>query len=427
MSEPVDWYRRGQFGDVLRERDTNVIPYGDPHCATPYYSPPCFTPYYNPPGFTSDDNPPCFAHSVHSPAFAPYVKPPCLTPYVNSPGFATYVNPPVFAPFVNPPGLAPYGDPPGLAPYGDPSGLAPYNSDGYETYDNDDDSGSDAVEYWDGGEADLPQCAATQLAFFKISAKTHQADIPKCGTTQQADLCSKKKKHSASRYSTSGSSGSSSLSSVNTNKKKKNKKKKKRRQNKKKILQNYQYEEDEELQRAEEDQQDEQSISSDVLYIVHTDGCFRKGEKGGYGAILLDNHGKPIVAAAGVSERPLSVLYHQLQGVKRGLELAKKHGCLRVKVLCNSKYAVGVTNGSSAPVLFDCHSLVARILEEIVLMRSEFTSFSINPIPREFNRAADYLAKLGKTIEIESTDFPRELEKLVCEDADAAGNYRNFL
>ncbi|OVA18577.1 hypothetical protein BVC80_1831g119 [Macleaya cordata] len=305
--------------------------------------------------------------------------------------------------------------------------LAPYNSDGYETYDNDDDSGSDAVEYWDGGEADLPQCAATQLAFFKISAKTHQADIPKCGTTQQADLCSKKKKHSASRYSTSGSSGSSSLSSVNTNKKKKNKKKKKRRQNKKKILQNYQYEEDEELQRAEEDQLDEQSISSDVLYIVHTDGCFRKGEKGGYGAILLDNHGKPIVAAAGVSERPLSVLYHQLQGVKRGLELAKKHGCLRVKVLCNSKYALGVTNGSSAPILFDCHSLVARILEEIVLMRSEFTRFSINPIPREFNRAADYLAKLGKTIEIESNDFSRELEKLVCEDADAAGNYRNFL
>ncbi|KAI3925605.1 hypothetical protein MKW98_001459, partial [Papaver atlanticum] len=58
---------------------------------------------------------------------------------------------------------------------------------------------------------------------------------------------------------------------------------------------------------------------------VYTDGYYKKGRKGGHGVIIRDDEGKPIVASAVASTEAVSFLYHQLQGVTRGVELALEY------------------------------------------------------------------------------------------------------
>ncbi|OVA00728.1 hypothetical protein BVC80_9083g12 [Macleaya cordata] len=228
-------------------------------------------------------------------------------------------------------------------------------------------------------------------------------------------------------------------------KKKKNKKKKRKNNTRKKRRQNYQdlqlEEEEEGIQRAENDQvldmQHEVGkciwkrrwSSSPVIFWVNIDGCFRKREKGGYGAIIRDNHAKPIVASARVSEcGPVSVLYHQLQGLKRGLELAKEFRCRHIRVCTSSYYTVAVLHGSLFPEPLD-YFVVAPILEEIRGMREDecFKWLQIRCIARKNNRAADYLAKLDKTIQIIKPDkFAKELEDIIYEDANGGFYVRPF-
>ncbi|OVA16176.1 hypothetical protein BVC80_8519g9 [Macleaya cordata] len=276
---------------------------------------------------------------------------------------------------------------------------------------------NDDSAFDDGGEVDLQKHATTQ-----------QAELPKCGT-QEADLSSKKRKHSAGRSPIrENSASSSSFSSV-----------KEERKN----------QDEEGLQRAGKDDQmdelermiscwvsagkvdqllDEQRIASSrhgywerllaLKWWVKIDGCFRKPEKGGYGgfggygAIVHDNTGKEIVAAAGVSERPVSNLYHKLQGVKLGLKLAKEYGCAVVEVSTNSLYAVNVASMPYDPTLVP--PLVRPIMEEIQQMSSEFRFLHINYVFKDQNRAADYLASLGKTIKFEPHEFPEELRQTDC-------------
>ncbi|OVA04061.1 hypothetical protein BVC80_1679g2 [Macleaya cordata] len=158
-------------------------------------------------------------------------------------------------------------------------------------------------------------------------------------------------------------------------------------------------------------------------YWVKIDGCFRKPEKGGgyrgyggYGAIVCDNNGKEIVAAAGVSERPVSHLYHKLQGVKLGLKLAKEYGCSVVEVSINSMYAVNIASMPYDPTMVPPY--VRPIMEEIKQMSYEFKFLHINYLFKDQNRAADYLASLGETIKFEPHEFPEELRKIVDDAAN---------
>ncbi|OVA01507.1 hypothetical protein BVC80_1513g32 [Macleaya cordata] len=283
---------------------------------------------------------------------------------------------------------------------------------------------NDDSAYDDGGEVDLQKHATTQ-----------QAELPKCGT-QEADLSSKKRKHSAGRSPIRENSASSSRSSLSSS-----------------VKEERKNQDEEGLQRAGKDDQmldelermiscwisagkvdhqvldEQQRIASSrhgywerllaLKWWVKIDGCFRKPEKGGgyggfggYGAIVYDNTGKEIVAAAGVSERPVSNLYHKLQGVKLGLKLAKEYGCAVVELSTNSLYAVNVASMPYDPT--QVPPLVLPIMEEIRQLSSEFTFLHINYLFKDQNRAADYLASLGKTIKFEPHEFPEELRQKDC-------------
>ncbi|KAI3841797.1 hypothetical protein MKX03_029641, partial [Papaver bracteatum] len=59
-------------------------------------------------------------------------------------------------------------------------------------------------------------------------------------------------------------------------------------------------------------------------WVITVDGFFRKKRKAGYGVMIRDRYGVPILASASVYDqgKPVSYIYHTLQGIDRGLELA---------------------------------------------------------------------------------------------------------
>ncbi|KAI3848028.1 hypothetical protein MKW92_003662 [Papaver armeniacum] len=61
----------------------------------------------------------------------------------------------------------------------------------------------------------------------------------------------------------------------------------------------------------------------------------------GYGVILRDPCGKPVVASASVQQNRKSYFYHVLDGVKAGLALALEHNIYDLKLLCNSETLAG--------------------------------------------------------------------------------------
>ncbi|RZC52998.1 hypothetical protein C5167_011850 [Papaver somniferum] len=62
---------------------------------------------------------------------------------------------------------------------------------------------------------------------------------------------------------------------------------------------------------------------------------------GGYGVILRDPCGKPVVASASVQQNGKSYFYHVLDGVKAGLALALEHNIYDLKLRCNSETLAG--------------------------------------------------------------------------------------
>ncbi|KAI3962660.1 hypothetical protein MKW92_009815, partial [Papaver armeniacum] len=80
----------------------------------------------------------------------------------------------------------------------------------------------------------------------------------------------------------------------------------------------------------------------EMKYWVTVDGYFRKEIIGGYGAIIRDERGKPIVAFSGISVVPVSDLHHKLQGMVEGLKLAYKYKLLHIELSCNSERVVNI-------------------------------------------------------------------------------------
>ncbi|KAI3925443.1 hypothetical protein MKW92_003825 [Papaver armeniacum] len=178
--------------------------------------------------------------------------------------------------------------------------------------------------------------------------------------------------------------------------------------------------------------------------LVYTDGYYRKGKKGGHGVTLLEEDGKPIVASAVASKEAVSFLYHQLQGVVRGVELAVEYSHLDIELFCNAEQVVCLVKrvletangcyihsdhkGNSSDVICkNCvmnlteeeeYPLVFPLLKRIAEVDRESWTIMIYKCERERNKAADYLAKNGAPgmEKLSPCDFPDELKEILCKD-----------
>ncbi|KAL5708883.1 hypothetical protein ACHQM5_019631 [Ranunculus cassubicifolius] len=152
-------------------------------------------------------------------------------------------------------------------------------------------------------------------------------------------------------------------------------------------------------------------------FKVNIDGSLRKKNSGGFGAIVRDHTGKTFGAAAGVSVGPISKFYHRLEGVLKGLELAKKCGCRKVCVFIDSHYACSVLWKNYGLFARDCIPFVPRIVDKIDKLAAEFEYCDFTHCPRPCNKAADYLSKLHKQIEFDVKKLPTVLNNIVERDA----------
>ncbi|XP_026380433.1 uncharacterized protein LOC113275204 isoform X1 [Papaver somniferum] len=165
-------------------------------------------------------------------------------------------------------------------------------------------------------------------------------------------------------------------------------------------------------------------INPNIVYYVMIDGYYRKGRGGGFGAVLRCESGLPIAALAGVSETPVSGLYHVFQGMLAGFKLAHKKKVRYVIMSCNLDWAhwmmencynfYGQEKYPSHPggefdtfcipylkdtmgVHGDEFTLNHNIIKEIVLYRRRNLKGSIVVSgKRYFNQGADFLVKFLK-------------------------------
>ncbi|MCL7025916.1 hypothetical protein MKW94_016107 [Papaver nudicaule] len=84
------------------------------------------------------------------------------------------------------------------------------------------------------------------------------------------------------------------------------------------------------------------SMQISGYYFLNIFGYYRKKKKsGGYGVVLRDPYGRPVIASALAQSSGKSNLYHVLDGVNAGLSLAVKHGIYDLKLMCNSQFLDG--------------------------------------------------------------------------------------
>ncbi|KAF6172343.1 hypothetical protein GIB67_024965 [Kingdonia uniflora] len=152
--------------------------------------------------------------------------------------------------------------------------------------------------------------------------------------------------------------------------------------------------------------------SSDVDFIKERSGSSLNGGMRGYGAILRDHGGKPLVAAAG-NRRAVSVPFHELQGFHICLTLALKYGYKNVST--DATTTIWYIKSKSEP------PWGARwLVKENIEMIDQMVSFNIMHIFRETNRAADHLAGMYPGVpcfEVPIEEFSEGLKKFIDEDA----------
>ncbi|KAI3993018.1 hypothetical protein MKX01_009761 [Papaver californicum] len=172
---------------------------------------------------------------------------------------------------------------------------------------------------------------------------------------------------------------------------------------------------------------------------------------GGYGVILRDLFAKPITASAKFSADGKSFYTQLLMGMMAGLTLAERHGHLDLRLECNSIKIQGLIDQ-----LWNCPNEESKTLDDtcvckrclLYFTRSKGCDISLVPLvrevkalspkgshplgmirfPRNSNRPAHYLAKMGKKNKEERTapgdedlpeikpgDFPQELKEILWE------------
>ncbi|XP_026383108.1 uncharacterized protein LOC113278501 [Papaver somniferum] len=172
---------------------------------------------------------------------------------------------------------------------------------------------------------------------------------------------------------------------------------------------------------------------------------------GGYGVIVRDPCGKPVIASASVQPRGVSDYYHVLDGVDAGLALALEHGIYDLELMCNSSIdcyirqifqradgrfpnqcgACKTCLRRAIPVSDKGFDVMFPLLKRIIDKRSKIIcksrTFSVNTVCSSSNKAAILLARQlakksplsgkSKTEIITPEEFEDELKMILYEDA----------
>ncbi len=131
--------------------------------------------------------------------------------------------------------------------------------------------------------------------------------------------------------------------------------------------------------------------------VANIDGAsFGNPGASGLGVVLQDSEGKILVEhfehlGHGTNNRA------EYLALLRSVELAHKFGADELEVRSDSQLVVSQMNGLYKIKNRDLQTLVREIREKI--KNSNF-KFSIIHIPREFNKAADKLAKKGAGLDV---------------------------
>jgi len=131
------------------------------------------------------------------------------------------------------------------------------------------------------------------------------------------------------------------------------------------------------------------NLSTPLGYLVaYVDGGAR-GNPGpaGYGAIIEDERGRPVVELSNYLGKQTNN-FAEYSGLLAALNYATKHGFHALKVYSDSELMVKQILGRykvTSPTLKDLHTRAMAIIEDL-------EAFEIHHVPREENREADWLA-----------------------------------
>ncbi|KAI3874847.1 hypothetical protein MKW98_019420 [Papaver atlanticum] len=183
------------------------------------------------------------------------------------------------------------------------------------------------------------------------------------------------------------------------------------------------------------------------VFLVTFDGHHKKNNNGGYGEMLRCDNGRSVAAAAGGSKCCISAFYHILEGFLSGINLAILGNVPAVFFACNSKrvfetlweFFIFNSEGSCRHHPDEPFDLVCRtcLNWELTLEEQVYEDYfydivrkivgkgqryyrdrgMLNAYLKEWNRPADYLAKLvrcpGEERKLKPEEFPDELRDLV--------------
>ncbi|KAI3930274.1 hypothetical protein MKW92_033851, partial [Papaver armeniacum] len=199
-----------------------------------------------------------------------------------------------------------------------------------------------------------------------------------------------------------------------------------------------------------EDRELAECVADGDTMIISIDGYFRKNRKAGYGVIIRNRYtGVPLLASAAVYDqgKPISSLYHELQGLNKGLELAIKYALGNIFIVQRSRCIVpDIARWSSyctdrdhvsTPYTFckicakwrnfyDCteedyqlhvYPLIEEIRGNFAMLEST-SVWSYGSVKNKYNKAADYLAKLQvNKEEMKPHEFSEELKDILYEES----------
>jgi ribonuclease HI len=167
------------------------------------------------------------------------------------------------------------------------------------------------------------------------------------------------------------------------------------------------------------------NMSSPIGYLVaHVDGGAR-GNPGpsGYGAILEDEMGRPVVELSHYLGKQTNN-YAEYSGLLAALSYATKHGFTALKVYSDSELMVKQIMGQykvSNPALKELYSRAMQMIEDL-------EAFEIKHVPREQNREADWLANRAMDLGMkkQANDAGRQpAPQPVAEISEVSGIVRN--
>ncbi|EEE50990.1 hypothetical protein OsJ_31600 [Oryza sativa Japonica Group] len=129
----------------------------------------------------------------------------------------------------------------------------------------------------------------------------------------------------------------------------------------------------------------------DVLKIS-SDGAFRSSTKqGGWGYVVRDHHGCVAQAGAGGADHLMDAFHSEIIACAAAIGATSERGIMKVEFETDSLLLKSALQENS----FNLSAMGGVILEIKNVISSRFFSFSVNYCPKECNKVAHELAKLG--------------------------------